>query len=139
MYTDLKFKKVSVYRYDTGLGVNSYKAGDLLETFKEDGNNMVRDNHFTINVGGVNSAFGGDWEGVEMNDKGGIWFHSARDSRIQYDEHGHIVDLEIWNESWVDRANFDTDYIEGVTPVSAPFGMLAIMTAFGLLRLRRRR
>ena len=137
MYTDLKNKVISVYRYDTALGVNSFKAGDLLGTFQEDGTNMIRDSYFTINVGDINSAFGGDWEGVQMAEKGGIWFHTARDANVKYDADGNIINLNLAGESWVDQANFKTKY-RGDEPVSAPFGLLAIAGAFLLARRRQK-
>lgn len=132
LYTDLKNKTISAYRYDTALGGESYKNGDLLATFRDDGKNMISDTSFTINVGALNNAFGGEWEGVEMGHQGGIWFHTARDSDIEYDIFGNITSLEFDEKSFVDEANFDT------TAIPAPFGFFAILAAFGFIRLKRR-
>lgn len=134
LYTDLKTKTVSAYRYDTELGGNSYKNGDLLATFSNDGKSMITDEYFTINVGDLNNAFGDDWEGVEMGEKGGIWFHTARDSNVKYDSEGNIIDLEFSGKSYVDKGNFNTEQ-----RVSAPLGIVAIAAAFGFMRLRRRK
>ncbi len=129
LYGDLGANRLSVYAYDTKLGEESYKGGNLLASY--DG--ILSKKGFSLDVTDINNAFKTkDWDGVQIGEKAGIWFHASTDSEFSYGKKGELRDYEFCGQSWVDAGNISTKS-DPNTPVSEPAEMLTFAAGSALL------
>ncbi|MEM1446059.1 MAG: hypothetical protein AAGF84_08395 [Planctomycetota bacterium] len=138
---------LSVYQY-TSAGGNSYKNGELIASsvadnsfvqemsFDTDGNK--RTGSFTIDVSGINSALGGDWQGVMFDETIGLWMHlfDIRRPGAKYNNAGDLTHWHFCKHGWVDTNGFHT---EETNAVPTPSAALAGLAGLGLLANRRKR
>ncbi len=115
LYGDLETNRITAYSYDGTGGNGSFNTGTLLGTFDgafESGGTHARHGYettqFTIDVAGINGALGPDFEGVQLGDESGIWFHQTQGSDFTYGADGSITDYAFASQTFLDRGNTAT-------------------------------
>ena len=117
LYGDRAANRITAYAYDGQNNANSFQNGTLLGTyenvFADAGQHPTRGydiTMFTLDVSEINSAFTNEgWDGVQIGEQAGIWFHQSAGSDFKYDDFGSIVDYTFSDQMYLDRG-FDTSY-----------------------------
>ena len=112
LYCDRAENRITAYTYDGQNNRNSFQTGSYLGTFEDAFSDAGRHptygydmTMFSLDVAGINAAFDTpDWDGVQLGEQTGIWFHQAAGTQFSYDAEGRITDFDISGEMWVDRA-----------------------------------
>ncbi len=115
LYGDRETNRITAYNYNGRNNPNSYRNGTLLGTFDNafvDGGKHDRYGYdmtmFSIDVGAINSAFSdADWDGVQLGEQAGIWFHQTAGTDITYNADGSISNFGFDSQMWLDSA-FET-------------------------------
>ncbi len=116
LYGDRAANRITAYNYNGENNPDSYKDGELLGVFENaftDGGQHARYGYdmtmFSIDVAGVNGAFGGDeWDGVQLGEQAGIWFHQTAGTDVSYNADGSIASFDYDSQMWLDAAFTDT-------------------------------
>ena len=125
LYGDRAENRITAYTYDGVNSKNSFQTGTLLGTFDNAfsdagehptyGYDMTM---FSLDVAGINAAFDTpEWDGVQLGDEAGIWFHQAEGTSFEYGIDGAITDFDISGQMWLDRA-FDGTRQASCSPTS---------------------
>ena len=167
LYGDRANNRITAYTYDGTNGPNSYETGTFLGTYENaftDAGFDPRFNSnltmFTLDVAGINSAFTNpEWDGIQLGEQAGIWFHQSAGSNFEYGADGSLLDYTFADQMWLDVAydpnGFQVDcsisaaapYCGDRTPltppggggsVPAPGGLALLMAGLIGLRLRKR-
>jgi len=117
LYGDRAANRITAYAYDGQNNANSYQNGTLLGTydnvFAEAGQHPTLGydlTMFTLDVSEINNAFTNEgWDGIQIGEQAGIWFHQSAGSDFQYDDFGSIVNYSYTDQMYLDQA-FDTTY-----------------------------
>ena len=129
LYGDRAANRITAYAYDGENNRNSYRTGSFLGTFDDAfseagqhptyGYDMTM---FSLDVAAINAAFDtADWDGVQLGEQAGIWFHQAQGTQFSYDDAtGRITDFDISGQMWLDRA-FDSTGQAGCPPSSTNY------------------
>jgi hypothetical protein len=118
LYGDRAANRITAYNYNGENNPDSYQTGTLLGTFDNafaDGGQHARYGYdmtmFSIDVAGINSAFAGaDWDGVQLGEQAGIWFHQTAGTDVTYGADGSITGFGYDTQMWLDAA-FDTTFV----------------------------
>lgn len=112
LYGDLENNRITAYTYNGENSSDSFSNGTLLGTYDgvfssggihpEYGYELTM---FNLDVSELNSAIGGDFEGVQFGDEAGIWFHQSAGSDFTYGADGSITDYAFDSVMWLDRGN----------------------------------
>jgi len=112
LYGDLENNRITAYTYDGTNSSESFGSGTLLGTYENvfvDGGTHARHGYdmtmFNLDVSEINGALGADFDGVQIGEKAGIWFHQSAGSNFTYGEDGSIVDYAFDSQMWLDRSN----------------------------------
>ena len=117
LYGDLINNRITAYTYSGENNSESFQSGTFLGSYENAfsaggkhptyGYDMTM---FSLDVGDINNAIGGDFEGISIGEKAGIWFHQSSGSEFTYGEDGSIVDYAFDNQMWLDRGNDATKF-----------------------------
>lgn len=115
LYGDLVNNRITAYTYNGANNANSYEAGTLLGTYENAfqsggihptyGYEMTM---FNLDVSEINGVLGTDFNGVELGEEAGIWFHQSAGSKFTYGADGSIVDYAFDSQMWLDRGGDET-------------------------------
>lgn len=115
LYGDLANNRITAYTYNGENNADSFSAGTLLGTY--DGAFSSGGTHptygyemtmFSLDVSAINGALGPDFDGVQLGEQAGIWFHQSAGSDFTYGADGSITDYTFDNQMWLDRGNDPT-------------------------------
>lgn len=111
LYGDLTTNRITAYVYDGENSANSFQTSDFLGSFEapfvDMGGGMVQ---FDLDVAAINGAFNTpEWEGVQIGNQAGIWFHQSTGSDFSYGANGELLDYSFGSEMWLDRG-FDLTF-----------------------------
>ena len=121
LYGDIANNRITAYAYNGENSSSSFENGALLGTYEnvfssggvhpEYGYELTM---FSIDVSGINNALGEDFDGVQIGERAGIWFHQSAGSNFTYNADGSIADYTFDNQMWLDRGNDATVTIGSV-------------------------
>lgn len=116
LYGDRAENRITAYTYTGANNSDSYETGTYLGTydgvFQDGGIDRKRGYEltmFSLDVGAINDAFGGDWKGVVLGAETGIWFHESAGSNFSYDADGKITDYTFASQMYLDRGRMAAD------------------------------
>lgn len=146
--TNLADPKVSIYRYNGANNTSSFQSpGDLLASTEGAGASDIvasasqsagkRTFKLSVDATAINAKYAPgaptvfpDWEGIEFGQKIGMWFHSIKNAKFQY-QGEHLTGLT-GTAGWLDGSHECTHIIP------AP-GAAVLAGLGGLMAVRRRR
>jgi len=110
LYGDIANNRITAYTYNGQNTSGSYSDGTLLGTyegaFSSAGPSPIDGQEdltmFTLDVSGINNA---NFDGVQIGEEAGIWFHQSSGSEFTYGDDGSIVDYVFDNQMWLNRGN----------------------------------
>jgi len=114
LYGDLVNNRITAYTYNGENNADSFDGGKLLGTYENafsDGGTNVRGYEmtmFSLDVSRINSALGPDFDGVQIGENAGIWFHQSAGSNFTYGADGSITNYVFDDQMWLDRGNDGT-------------------------------
>ena len=115
LYGDLENNRITAYSYNGNNSSDSYTDGTLLGTYEgafSSGGTHARYGYdltmFSLDVSGINNALGSDFNGVELGEEAGIWFHQSAGSDFTYGTDGSILDYAFESQNYLDRGNDTT-------------------------------
>ncbi len=120
LYGDLKNNRITAYTYNGENSSNSFERGTLLGTyenvFSPGGTDAVQGydlTMFSLDVSSINNALGAEFDGVQIGEEAGIWFHQSSGSEFTYGADGSIVDYVFDTQMFLDVGNNDNTIITG--------------------------
>ncbi len=112
LYGDIENNRITAYTYNGENSSNSFNNGTLIGTYENAfttgeihptfGYELTT---FSLDVSEINNAFGEDFDGVQLGEQNGIWFHQSAGSEFTYGEDGSIVDYVFEDQTYLDRGN----------------------------------
>jgi len=121
LFGDLENNRITAYTYNGQNTSDSYSNGTLLGTYENVfssggthptyGYEMTM---FSLDVSEINNALGTDFDGVQIGENAGIWFHQSEGSNFTYGADGSIINYEFDSQMWLDRGNDPTRVKAGV-------------------------
>ena len=121
LYGDIANNKITAYTYNGENNANSYDSGTYLGTydnaFSSGGTHPTYGYEmtmFSLDVAGINNAFGPEFDGVTLGDKAGIWFHQSAGSEFTYGTDGSITDYAFDSQMWLDRGGDDARQLAAI-------------------------
>lgn len=110
LYGDLKNDVITAYTYSGANNSNSWNnPGEFLQSYQSPFNIAQSPGklayNFNINVADLNNSMPGnpEWDGVEFDDKVGIWFHASVLEDVGYNPDGSLVAWNPGAKSWYDE------------------------------------
>jgi len=138
LYGDLENNRITAYTYNGENTSDSFTDGTLLGTyenvFSSGGThaNGYELTMFNLDVSEINGSIGADFDGVQLGEQAGIWFHQSAGSDFAYGADGSIVDYAFDSQMWLDRGN---DYARNRGTISCIDGTAQGTVAPGVLQL----
>jgi len=113
LYGDRQNDRITAYTYNGENSSDSFTNGTLLGSyegvFSSAGASPIEGQGdltmFTLDVSQINNALGPDFEGVQIGEQAGIWFHQSEGTNFTYADDGSILDYVFDNQMWLDRGN----------------------------------
>ena len=110
LYGDLNANRITAYTYNGENSSDSFENGTLLGTydnvFSSGGEHPVHGYEttvFSLDVSGINNALGADFDGIQIGEQAGIWFHQSAGSDFTYGADGSIADYAFDSQVYLDR------------------------------------
>jgi len=110
LYGDLENNRITAYTYNGENSSSSFTDGTLLGTYEnvfasggEHATYGYEQTMFSLDVSSINAALGADFDGVQLGEQAGIWFHQSAGTEFTYGADGSIVDYTFDNQMWLDR------------------------------------
>jgi len=125
LYGDLTNNRITAYTYNGENTSSSFTDGTLLGTYEGvfsaggvDPTTGFDTTMFSLDVSDINNALGAEFDGVQIGEEAGIWFHQSTGSEFTYGDDGSIVDYAFDNQMWLDAGN-DATHFRGTVNCAA--------------------
>lgn len=142
LYGDLTNNRITAYTYNGENSNDSFTNGTLIGTYEgvfSSGGIHPRFGYeltnFSLDVSDINNAFGNDFDGVQLGEQAGIWFHQSSGTQFSYGEDGSITDYVFDNQMFLDRGNDATRNLGSVNCAAGEVGAARYLDSCNSARL----